>query len=60
VKFAWARVVAYLIERGASVNVVDARGKSPIDVALGTAGGRDNTVSVEIAEMLEKARDPAG
>jgi ankyrin repeat protein len=60
VKFAWARVVAYLIEQGASVDIVDAHGKSPIDAALGVIGGRDNTVSTEIAEMLEKARNPAG
>jgi ankyrin repeat protein len=60
VKFGWARVVAYLIERGASVDIVDAHGRSPIDAALGTTGGRDNVVSPEIAEMLEKARKPAG
>ena len=55
VKFAWARVVAYLLERGAAVEVVDALGKSPIDAALGGAGGRDNTVSEEIAEILRNA-----
>jgi ankyrin repeat protein len=60
VKFAWAGVVAYLVERGASVDIVDAHGRSPIDAALGTTGGRDNIVSPEIAEMLEKARNPAG
>jgi uncharacterized protein len=56
VKFGWTRVVAYLIERGAAVDVVDALGKSPVDVALGQAGGRDNTVSTEIAELLTNAR----
>jgi ankyrin repeat protein len=60
VKFAWARVVAFLIDRGASVDIVDAHGRSPIDAALGAIGGRDNTVSTEIAEMLAKARNPAG
>jgi ankyrin repeat protein len=60
VKFAWTRVVAYLLERGAAVDIVDALGKSPIDAALGATGGRDNTASPEIAEMLEKARNPAG
>jgi ankyrin repeat protein len=60
VKFGWARVVAYLIERGASVDIVDAHGRSPTDAALGATGGRDNVVSPEIAEMLEKARNPAG
>jgi ankyrin repeat protein len=60
VKFGWARVVAYLIERGVYVDIVDAHGKSPIDAALGATGGRDNIVSPEIAEMLERARNPAG
>jgi ankyrin repeat protein len=57
VKFAWTRVVTYLIENGADVRVVDALGKSPLDAALGGIGGRDNTVSEEIAEILKKARD---
>jgi len=55
VKFAWTRVVEYLLEHGAQVDVADALGKSPLDTALGTAGGRDNTVSEEIAEMLRNA-----
>jgi hypothetical protein len=55
VKFAWTRVVAYLLEHGAQVNIVDALGKSPLDNATGSAGGRDNTVSAEVAEMLRKA-----
>jgi hypothetical protein len=46
-----------LIENGADVRVVDALGKSPLDAALGGIGGRDNTVSEEIAELLKKARD---
>jgi hypothetical protein len=55
VKFAWTRVVQYLIDRGADVDIVDALGKSPLDTALGNAGGRDNTVSEEVAEILKKA-----
>jgi hypothetical protein len=55
VKFAWTRVVQYLIDRGADVDIVDALGKSPLDTALGNAGGRDNTVSEEVAEILRKA-----
>jgi ankyrin repeat protein len=57
VKFAWARVVAYLMESGAAVDIVDALGKSPIDAALGATGGRDNMVSGVIAEMLRNAVD---
>jgi uncharacterized protein len=55
VKFAWTRVVQYLIDHGADVDIVDALGKSPLDTALGSAGGRDNTVSEEVAEILRKA-----
>src|SRR5690606_15023999 len=55
VKFGWARVVEYLIERGADVDVVDALGNSPLDAALGRTGGRDNTVSEEVAEILRAA-----
>lgn len=55
VKFGWTRVVEYLLDRGAVVDIVDALGNSPIDAALGRTGGRDNTVSEEIAELLEAA-----
>ena len=55
VRFGRARVVLYLIEHGAEVDIVDALGKSPIDAALGRIGGRDNTVSEEVAEILRKA-----
>ncbi|HEX6999369.1 MAG TPA: ankyrin repeat domain-containing protein [Gammaproteobacteria bacterium] len=55
VKFGWARVVQHLIDRGAHVDVVDALGKSPLDAALGRIGGRDNTVSEEVAQILRQA-----
>jgi ankyrin repeat protein len=55
IKFAWTRVVNYLIENGAEVDIVDALGKSPVDAALGQIGGRDNTVSEEIADILRQA-----
>jgi len=55
VKFGWARVVEYLIARGAQVDIVDALGKSPLDAALGQIGGRDNVVSEEVAEILRNA-----
>jgi ankyrin repeat protein len=56
VKFAWSGVVAYLIEHGAAIDVVDALGVSPLDAASGRAGGRDNTASEEIAEILRNAK----
>jgi ankyrin repeat protein len=55
VKFGWARVVQFLLERGARTDVVDALGKSPLNAALGQTGGRDNTVSQEVAELIRKA-----
>jgi len=55
VKFAWARVVEYLLANGADAGVVDALGASPLDAALGRTGGRDNTASEEIAEILRRA-----
>ena len=55
VKFGWTRVVEYLIDHGAEVGIVDALGNSPLDAALGKTGGRDNTASAEIAEILAKA-----
>jgi ankyrin repeat protein len=55
VKFGWARVVELLLAHGADVNVVDALGKTPLDAAQGRIGGRDNTVSAEIAELLKAA-----
>lgn len=57
VKFAWTRVVEYLIEHGAEVDIVDALGYSPLDAALGRTGGRDNTVSEEVAAILANASD---
>jgi ankyrin repeat protein len=55
VKFGWARVVELLLAHGADATVTDALGKSPLDAALGRTGGRDNTVSAEIAELLKAA-----
>ncbi|MFO7285720.1 MAG: ankyrin repeat domain-containing protein [Gammaproteobacteria bacterium] len=52
IKFGWTRVVEYLLEHGAAVDIVDALGKSPLDQALGRTGGRDNIVSEEIARIL--------
>ena len=40
--------------------VVDALGKTPLNAALGQTGGRDNTVSPEIADMLRAATKSGG
>lgn len=55
VKGAWTRVVEYLIEHGAEVDIVDALGRSPVDAALGKVGGRGSEVSEEVADILRKA-----
>ena len=59
VKFGWTRVVQFLLEHGAKTDIVDALGKSPLNAALGQTGGRDNTVSQEIAEIIRKAGNGA-
>jgi ankyrin repeat protein len=60
VKFGWTNVVEYLLAKGADPNVTDALGRTPVDAALGQVGGRDNTVSEEIAALLRAAgaREP--
>ena len=55
VKFGWTRVVELLLAHGANPAITDALGKSPLDAAQGRIGGRDNTVSAEIAELLKAA-----
>src|SRR5262249_4919369 len=60
VKFGWTRVVEYLPAQGAKADVVDALGKTPLNAALGQRGGRDNTVSPEIANMLRAATKSGG
>jgi ankyrin repeat protein len=55
VKFGWANVVDHLLAKGADPNVKDALGKTPLDGAMGRIGGRDNTVSEEIANRLRNA-----
>jgi len=46
-------VVRYLLDRGAEVDVVDDRGRTPIDAARG--GGRDEARSREIEALLQRA-----
>ena len=54
VKFGWAHVVEFLLAHGAKTDVKDASGKTPLDAALGKAGGRDNVVSDEVAALLKR------
>jgi ankyrin repeat protein len=57
VQWAWPRVVQYLINHGAEVDIVDDLGVSPLDAALGRAGSADNRPSDEVAEILQTAID---
>jgi ankyrin repeat protein len=50
----WADVTEFLIANGAEVDIADARGRTPVDVAMGRIGGRDNTVSEAIADSLRQ------
>ena len=57
VQWAWPRVVQYLIDHGAEVDIVDDLGVSPLDAALGRAGSADNRPSDEVAGILQTAID---
>jgi ankyrin repeat protein len=55
----WARVVGFLVEHGAEVDIVDARGKSPLDEATGLVGGQPIPGSDKVVEILRSASAPA-
>ncbi len=57
VQWAWPRVVEYLIDHGAQVDIVDDLGASPLDAALGRAVFDDSRPSDEVAEILQTAID---
>jgi ankyrin repeat protein len=44
----WNDVVKFLVERGAAIDVADARGLTPVDAALGKAGGHGRGQTVEV------------
>jgi ankyrin repeat protein len=51
----WARVASFLVERGAEVDIVDARGKSPLDEATSLVGGQPIPGSEKVVEILRAA-----
>jgi ankyrin repeat protein len=51
----WTKVVAFMLEHGANVDVADKRGKSPLDIALTPVGGRPVPNSEAVAELLRAA-----
>lgn len=55
-KWGWMKVAEFLLENGADVNVTDDYGKTPVDSALGKAGGEQEEVWNELAEFLRQAQ----
>jgi ankyrin repeat protein len=61
----WSDVVDYLVERGARIDVAEQGGLTPVDAALGRAGGhgRGSTIEVfedtaaRLRELCERQRD---
>ena len=61
----WNDVVRFLVAQGASLSAVDAKGLTPLDYALGKAGGQGRggqgvTVNRETAQLLESLQAAAG
>ncbi|HWK54055.1 MAG TPA: ankyrin repeat domain-containing protein, partial [Hyphomicrobiales bacterium] len=49
----WVDVVTYLVEHGASLDILDAEGKTPLDAANGLAGGRVDRPIEAMVSYLE-------
>jgi ankyrin repeat protein len=64
-RWGWNDVVKFLVERGARLDARDAKGNTPVDSALGKAGGNSrggNRIDVhqDTAELLRKMMAEAG
>jgi uncharacterized protein len=46
----WNDVVSFLVQHGARVDVADAEGRTPVDAALGRAGGHERGSSIQVFE----------
>ena len=55
-KWGWMRVAQFLVEHGARVDVSDFYGKTPMDSAMGLAGGEQEERYPELASYLENQR----
>ena len=51
----WALVTSSLVEHGAAVDIVDARGRSPLDEATSLVGGQPIPGSEKVIEILRNA-----
>ena len=54
----WNDVVSFLVSKGARIDVADGEGRTPVDAAMGRAGGHDRGSTIvtfeDTAELLEK------
>ncbi len=50
----WSDVVDYLVMRGAKIGVADTTGLTPIDAAMGRAGGHGRGSTIEVYESTAK------
>ncbi len=55
INWGWTRVVQYLLDQGARVDIADASGKTPVDATNGNAGGRDYKKVDEIIALVRNA-----
>ncbi len=46
----WSDVVDFLVERGAKIDVAERGGLTPVDAALGRAGGHGRGSTIEVYE----------
>ncbi|MEP7247317.1 MAG: ankyrin repeat domain-containing protein, partial [Gammaproteobacteria bacterium] len=60
INWGWTRVVQYLLNNGARVDIADAAGKTPLDATQGKAGGRDAKVVDEVVALIKKASASGG
>lgn len=51
----WPKVVQFMVDRGAEVDLVDAGGTTPLDAALATFNGEATPGSAAVAEILRAA-----
>jgi ankyrin repeat protein len=55
INWGWTRVVQFLLDHGAKVDIADATGKTPLDATQGNAGGRDAKVVEDVVALIKKA-----
>lgn len=55
INWGWTRVVQFLLDHGARVDIADAAGKTPLDATKGNAGGRDAKVVEDVVVLIKKA-----